>query len=792
MKHTLSLIVIAVGLCFLSSDWCSGQGIDTNGLVSSVRLVNGEPALFVNGRQKSSILAAPYRQGPRDFNTLRAGGIEIFNFYLRFPWTGPDQWDFSRPDAKLDEYLSIDPNALFLPRILLTPGSWFGEMYPDEITRRDDGTPAGMFGRGPHPSFSSEVYRRFSHKLMIAFITHLEEKYGHNIIGYQVGNGFGGEWLPFNSFWEIRGNQPKPTKFGVEDYSLASIQHFRVWLKDKYQNVDVLRRAWGDPNVTFATAEAPDEVVRYSPSKGIFFDPAVSSHVPDFLQFFNDALVDVLLENAAWIKEITHRKKIVGSFYGALWLNFPNLSANHSGQLGLTRVLNSKDIDFICSPYTYDNKQLGGPHNAQSLPEAAKLHGKLYFSETDTMLHVLKRQWRWGDSLHNPENWQESKALMLRDFGYVFTKGIGMWWTDLFGRNFDDPQIIAFLKQLKEIDDAHLQTDKQSTAEIAVILDEASFTYCGDGEPMFNALLTAQKQWELGFMGMPWEPHLLSDMDNPNLRDFKMYIFLNTIKVSADQRAAIHTRLQRNDATALWVYATGYIDQACDVENMSVLTGINLAEDMSYGELHVDVTQLDNPIIRGLPKGLAYGTDERAEDIIRYYDHRIYLKDPRDPGLERDLPGFRISPRFYADDPEATVLGLLRAGIDKPGLVLKKQDSWTSIYSAAPIVPSALLRGIARQAGVHIYSEADDVVCANKHFLSLYAPRAGKRTINLPQRATVIDVLSGAVIAEDVTEFPLELPEHTSVLYQLEATKSTFQSRYTPMTPAFSTDQLVS
>lgn len=177
MKHTLSLIIIAVGLCFPSSVWCSGKGIDTNGLVSSVRLVNGEPALFVNGRQKSLILAAPYRQGPRDFNTFRAGGIEIFNFYLRFSWTGQDQWDFSRPDAKLDEYLSIDPNALFLPRILLTPGSWFGEMYPNEISRRDDGTPAGMFGRGPHPSFSSEVYRRLSHKLMIAFITHLEEKY---------------------------------------------------------------------------------------------------------------------------------------------------------------------------------------------------------------------------------------------------------------------------------------------------------------------------------------------------------------------------------------------------------------------------------------------------------------------------------------------------------------------------------------------------------------------------------------------------------------------------------------
>ena len=115
-------------------------------LTSEVRMVEGKPALFVNGEQESMILAAPYRQGPQDFNTFRAGGIEIFNFYVRFPWTAPDTWDFSSVDQKLDEYKSIDPKARFLPRILLTPGDWFGEMHPDEITRRDDGSPAGMFG----------------------------------------------------------------------------------------------------------------------------------------------------------------------------------------------------------------------------------------------------------------------------------------------------------------------------------------------------------------------------------------------------------------------------------------------------------------------------------------------------------------------------------------------------------------------------------------------------------------------------------------------------------------------
>ena len=55
--------------------------------------------------------------------------------------------------------------------------------------------------------------------------------------------------------------------------------------------------------------------------------------------------------------------------------------------------------------------------------------------------------------------------------------------------------------------------------------------------------------------------------------------------------------------------------------------------------------------------GSRYGTDVNVKDIIRYYDHQVYLKDPRDPSLTRDLPGFRIAPRFYVDDPKAEAVG---------------------------------------------------------------------------------------------------------------------------------------
>lgn len=758
-------------------------------LTSEVRMHNGAPALFVNGKLTSQTWAAPYRQNEPDFRQFQRAGIKIYNLYMRFGWTGPEEYDFSGVDARMEFYKALDPNILIVPRVLLNPGPWWGEQFPDDVSRRDDGSVANMFGQVRYPpSMSSDKYRELSKKALSAFIKHMEEKWGDNILGYQPGNGFGGEWLMFNSFWE---QATPPTKFGVEDYSPVARAGFRVWLKDKYQTIEKLRSAWDDPEVTFETADPPNEIQRYSTTYGIFFDPAAGTRVPDFISYFNDTVARVLLENCAWVKELTGRKKIVGVFYGYLWVNFPNLSAKNTGHLGIKRVFASPDVDFICSPYTYDNKQVGGPNNAQTLPEQALLHGKLYLNEVDTETHLQQRQWRWGNSLNLPTNFAETRGLLIRDFGYSFTKGMGLWWTDLRGGDYNSDEIIGLLAKLKQIDEKHLESDKSLSADIAVIMDEDSFKYFGDGEPFLNALLTAQKQWHLGFIGAPWEPYILSDIANPKLRDFKLYIFLNTFRVTPEQRAAIHARLKRNNATALWIYAPGYItEDKLSTAAMRDLTGINLVEDLPMGELHVDITNREHPMTSALPAGHAYGTDVNVADIIRYYDHQLYLKDPRDPGAQRDLPGFRIGPRFYVNDPEATVLGRLagivqedptqvgrrgrRGGpaaprIHQPGLVVKPQNGWTSVYSAAPVVSHEVLRGIAKAAGCHIYSDAGDVVYANRDFLVIYGPKGGTRTVRLPQKSRVLDLVEEKTIASEAADqFELALEPNTAVLLKLE------------------------
>jgi hypothetical protein len=197
------------------------------------------------------------------------------------------------------------------------------------------------------------------------------------------------------------------------------------------------------------------------------------------------------------------------------------------------------------------------------------------------------------------------------------------------------------------------------------------------------------------------------------------------------------------------------------------LTGIRLAETDTPGELRVKITSRDHPYTKSLPAGLAYGTDVNVDNIKQWFDHRLYLKDPSDSTLRRDLPGFSISPRFWGDDAGAKVLGQL-AGLNRPGLLVKEQPGWTSVYSSAPILPAALLRNIARAAGCHIYSDANDVVYANGNFISIYSPTEGARTIRLPRAARVIDLMENQTLSEGKTEFSLTMPANTTKLLGLE------------------------
>jgi hypothetical protein len=140
---------------------------------------------------------------------------------------------------------------------------------------------------------------------------------------------------------------------------------------------------------------------------------------------------------------------------------------------------------------------------------------------------------------------------------------------------------------------------------------------------------------------------------------------------------------------------------------------------------------------------------------------KVALADGGEYGTDQAL-----APVVWADEPQAEVLGTL-AGSDRAGLVVKRLDGWTSVFSAAPVLPAELLRKFARDAGVHIYVDSDDTVYANQSLLALFVDQGGPRTIRLPERATVEDLFSGVTVAEGATEFRVDMVGEATRIWRI-------------------------
>ncbi len=97
---------------------------------------------------------------------------------------------------------------------------------------------------------------------------------------------------------------------------------------------------------------------------------------------------------------------------------------------------------------------------------------------------------------------------------------------------------------------------------------------------------------------------------------------------------------------------------------------------------------------------------------------------------------------------------------------VKDFGDWTSVYVAAPNIPAPVLRGIARYAGVHLYSEAGDVLYAIRQLLAVHTLSGGPRRFRLPARVeTVFDLFERRVVAGGVDVFEVDLAPRSSSLY---------------------------
>ena len=104
------------------------------------------------------------------------------------------------------------------------------------------------------------------------------------------------------------------------------------------------------------------------------------------------------------------------------------------------------------------------------------------------------------------------------------------------------------------------------------------------------------------------------------------------------------------------------------------------------------------------------------------------------------------------------------------------EGDYASVYTAAPLLPAALLRSIAAYAGCHVYNEQNDVLYAGDGILAVHAAKPGRRHLRLPRPATVRELYTGELIGKSIEEFDYNFEQPgTAVFYLGEGSPSESQ-----------------
>jgi len=557
------------------------------GPIAEVRQHGGVPTLFINGQPHSGISYTAYTPSVKVFADFARAGVDLFSFSAtpteagyglsRTAWIAPDRFDFSQMDERAGMVLEACPDAWIFPRLYLHAPIWWSEAHPNDIVMMDpgNGVPVPFIHAGgkPAPSWASDAWRADTIAALQALVAHVEGSfYADHIIGYHLASGTTEEWM----MWGGNENQ-------WVDYSPANLRGFRAWLRQEYASDERLQHAWHRCDVALDTAPIPTKRERMAAADGSLRDPAVQRQVIDYDRYTSFLVADTICTLAAAMKRITHRQKAVGVFYGYILQLCGEQRQQNAGHLALDRVLQSPDVDFLCSPTSYAFRQVGGEGTSHfmSLLGSVQHHGKLWFNENDIRTSLSPGPvGQWG----RPADLRGDLLQQDKELANALTSGAAQWWFDVGGNRYDHPKLMARIAARTANACQVLNRDRTPTHQIALAVDETSLCWLRVADPMGRWLLVGQLP-ELHRVGAPVGHYLTEDLDA--LTDQRLIIFPTSLAPSDEQRAAVD-RLKSDGRVLVFLWCDGlYRNGDLDPGAMTDYTGIAMALDHAPTRLRI-------------------------------------------------------------------------------------------------------------------------------------------------------------------------------------------------------------
>ena len=624
-------------------------------------------------------------------------GIHLYS--IPFGWPLADDGvspDFATANSILDAFINIDPEAVFILRVYPGVRDWgtLTDVPDEDISCFADGFKGIV-------SIAADRFWEPTNDVLCEFIRYYESShYGKRILGYHPG---GPQHEMFLDWY--RENGP--------DLCIANQRRFRRWLTSKYENNEALCNAWCRPGVTLESAEIPRQfepdrfpmdlaryedghfVVYHAPDDGTiktFYDLPGEQDWIDFSDYSNDIVVERIIDWAKLVKRETGGKKLSVFCYGYTF----DLPGSFSGHLRLQRALECAEIDIMMGPYSYLDRFVGGAMNCMSLTDTIAAHGKLWLNEDDMRTSLMDSELispDWGLFQERAKDLHETINFLERNFAHVLAHRSATWWTDLAAvGTFNHPAVWEMLQQRMPLYEKLYQNPTPYRPEVALLVDEAS-KVAVKNDTDANYWMMYHLRDESVKTGASVGYYSLDDFIQGLVPRCKAYIFANTFRLTDGQIDSIRARLDREGATAIWIYAPGLIGPAGpDIARASLLTGMALAiQDGKSGS-----------------EGMGLLDGERWSSKQFTLIPRLIVNDPQAEALGRYLDGQAIS------------AARIRTGHHQSIFLGEMGNTWS------------VLSRLLESAGVHLWTRDGSVVQTDGTFLMIHSGKAGRKSISVP------------------------------------------------------------
>lgn len=721
-----------------------------------IRPFNGRPTVFIDNEPhplagfNPKSVKEPFEKSVEYF--FKHGmGIYIIQAMMQNFWVGNDIFDTPRsPDKNplydVDEQaaciLEGDPDAYLMVRFTPSPPVSWRDLHPHECVITEGLTPGS-------PSLASDLFWETMGRVSSAIVRYCESRpWAHRLIGYTNFHVTEGTHIPVDQGW-------------LYDHNPLMTQRWRGFLRDKYQTQEQLNAAYPGHNLTFETANMPN-------------DPLLGP-VPDVAEYLywqeakgNQGLRDYLaLQRDLWhqrfiqictamqdgvdrhviflydaLKQTQQGWNLTG-FFGEdySWRPaYPEVMAG-SGHISVAPLFDTPGCDGLMTPLDYQARGIGGVCETEGISDSVVLRGKYYFGEMDQRTEPVGIN-EYG----TPRNIEEFAAITWRNLATAWTRGFNAYWFDIGGGYYDGDDFHAVIGRQVECINESIHWPHETMPGIAMIIDDtATMETNGAGNYLNEAVMWEQKMG-MARSGVPHRIYLFDDLYLDNFPKHRVYYFPNLFRVDDARLEILKRKVFRDGQVVVWGPGSG-ISNGTEIstESATRLTGFDFDMVRLNVQRRIILTNFNHPITGDLSPDTIIGGSLP-------YGPVLFPLDGTDLGMALT--------KWQCNYPGLAVKSFGKGAADEGQGDLGAGD-YAAVFTAAIPLPAALWRGCARFAGAHIYCEENEVVLADKSVVAIHSMKSGIKTLHLPGKFDVTDLVSGEVFSKNKSEisFPIQAPE---------------------------------